>query len=258
VNAHRPYALNRIASWSIAGAMSACLAFAAPVLAANSASKPEFVILAEQSAKIVVLKSDISVAELTTGGLDQPKVDWTKQAQSAMEKAFAASYSERSVQIVPMPEMKGEDAKTLSTYLTLLTAVSNQALTHKLFPGEALPTKDGALSWSLGPGISKLRDKTGADYALTFLSRDSYVSKGRRAAETVSALLGEAPSEGVHAGSMSLIDLKTGDLVWMNVDVQLAGDVRTEEGAKQRVEQLLRSFPAARPAPAPKSKRKRK
>jgi hypothetical protein len=258
VNVHRTLTLSRIASWSLAGAIAGSLTVAPPVLAANSATKPEFMFLAGQSAKIVVLKSDVSVAELTTGGLDQPKADWTKQAQAALEKAFATSYTERGLQIMPLPEMKGEDAKALSNCLNLLKIVSNEALTHKVFPGEALPTKDGDLLWSLGPGIAKLGEKIGADYAITFFSRDSYITKGRKAAETVSALLGEATSDGVHAGSMTMVDLKTGALVWMNVDAQLVGDIRSAEGARQRVEQLLRSFPASKPTPAPIPKTKRK
>ncbi len=239
-------------------AITLCSVTSTSVLAANSATKPEFVIPAGQSVKIVILKSDVSVAELTTGGIDEPKADWTKQAQVAMKLAFQSSYAERGVQIVPLPEMKGEDAKALSSYLNLIKIISSQALSHKLFAGEALPTKDGALLWSTGPGISKLGEKINADYAITFFSSDSYVSKGRRAAETVSSLLGQAPTEGVHAGSMSMIDMKTGDLVWINIDVQLVGDIRTAEGASQRVEQLLRSFPASRPTPAVKTKRKRK
>lgn len=204
-----------------------------------------------------MFKPDVSVAEMTTGGLDQPKSDWTKQAQTAMENAFAASFAERGLTMKPLPELKGEDAKSLTTYLNLLKIVTNNAMAHQLYAGEALPTKNGALSWTLGPGIAKLGEVIDADYAVTFFSRDSYISEGRKAAETVSSLMGEAMSTETHAGSMSMIDLKTGDLVWMNVDVLLSGDIRENEGAMLRVEQLLRSFPAARPTPAAKPKKKR-
>jgi uncharacterized protein (AIM24 family) len=57
---------------------------------------------------------------------------------------------------------------------------------------------------------------------------------------------------------MTMVDLKTGDMVWMNVDVQLTGDVRDTEGARVRVEQLLRTFPAQRPDPVVKLKRRRR
>jgi hypothetical protein len=246
----------RVAFWSLTGAILASVCALSPVFAANSATKPEFVMPVGQSLRLVMIDTDASVSELTTGGLDQPKADWTKQAQAAMDVAFRASFAARGLQIVNLPEMKGDDAKALSNYRNLLKIVSNQAMTHKLYAGEALPTKNEALAWSLGPGVSALGAKIGADYAVTFFSRDSYVSQGRKAAETVASMLKVDSPAGTHSGSMTMIDLKTGDLVWMNVDVQLTGDVRDAEGARVRAEQLLRTFPAQRPELVIKSKRR--
>ena len=45
-----------------------------------------------------------------------------------------------------------------------------------------------------------------------------------------------------HAG---LVDLKTGDLLWLNADTQMGGDVREADGAKKRVRQLLAGFPGS-------------
>jgi hypothetical protein len=50
-------------------------------------------------------------------------------------------------------------------------------------------------------------------------------------------------TSGVHKGYAGLIDVKTGELVWLNADYQMGGDVRTPEGAVKRVGQLLEGFP---------------
>ncbi len=236
-----------------AGFLLLCVAFS-PAIAANSATKPGFVMPADKSVRVVVLKKDISVAEVTTGGLDQPKADWTKQAQSSFDTAFQANLSQRSIQYVPTPELKGDDAKLLSNYLDLLKITADQAVKHEVFAGEALPTKNSELSWSLGPQISVLGSKLAADYGLIMYSRNSYISKGRKSAEIVSSLFGEKAPTGVNAGSMTLVDLKTGDIVWMNIDVLLNGDVRNDAGSIEQISQLMRNFPSA-PTPVVKQKK---
>jgi len=56
---------------------------------------------------------------------------------------------------------------------------------------------------------------------------------------------------GVHQGYAGLVDLKTGDLVWFNLDPLSGGDPRDAEGAAKRVRELLTAFPTSGPAAAP-------
>jgi hypothetical protein len=222
------------------------LCFGSPVSvsASNSSTKSGFILPTDQTVRIVVLKKDISVAEVTTGGLDQPKADWTKQAQASFDAALLSNLAGRSIQYVSLPDLKGDDAKLLSNYLGLLKVAEDQAVKHEVFAGEALPTKNSELSWTLGPQISGLGTKIGADYGLIVFNRNSYVSKGRQSAENIAALMGVEPTTGVHAGSITLVDLKTGDIVWMNIDVELQGDIRNSSGSMEQVAQLMRNFPS--------------
>jgi hypothetical protein len=239
-------------------ALLICCGLPVSVAASNSSAKSGFVLPADQTVRIVVLKKDISVAEVTTGGLDQPKADWTKQAQASFDAALLSNLSGRSIQYVSLPELKGDDAKLLSNYLALLKIAEDQAVKHEVFAGEALPTKNSELSWTLGEQITGLGAKIGADYGLIVFNRNSYVSKGRQSAENIAALMGVEPTTGVHAGSMTLVDLKTGDIVWMNIDVQLQGDIRNTVGANEQVAQLMRNFPSKPMAVDLKKKGKRR
>ena len=70
----------------------------------------------------------------------------------------------------------------------------------------------------------------------------------------VVALLGPGigVKSGEHAGYAGLVDLKNGDLVWLNADGAMGGDVRNDEGASKRVRELLEDFPgSAKPAAKP-------
>jgi hypothetical protein len=58
-------------------------------------------------------------------------------------------------------------------------------------------------------------------------------------------------SSGVHAGYAGLVDLRTGDLVWLNADLKMGGDVREADGASKRVVQLLEDFPQQGAASVP-------
>jgi hypothetical protein len=60
----------------------------------------------------------------------------------------------------------------------------------------------------------------------------------------VFAALARVPiTAGVHKGFAGLVDLRTGELVWLNADMQMGGDVRDADGADKRVRQLLEGFP---------------
>jgi hypothetical protein len=61
------------------------------------------------------------------------------------------------------------------------------------------------------------------------------------------AMGGVSVTSGIHWGHAGLIDLKTGELVWLNADREMGGDLRTEDGAVKRVHELLKGFPGRPP-----------
>ena len=50
---------------------------------------------------------------------------------------------------------------------------------------------------------------------------------------------------GEHVGYAGLVDLRTGDLLWLNADAAMGGDVREIDGSQKRVRQLLEEFPGS-------------
>ncbi|MFN6935279.1 MAG: hypothetical protein ACK4NZ_09015, partial [Tsuneonella sp.] len=84
------------------------------------------------------------------------------------------------------------------------------------------------------------------DYALFIYNKDAYGSTGRKVLQVL-ALLGPgiAVTSGEHQGFAGLVDLKTGDLLWLNADTQMGGDVREVDGSEKRVTQLLEDFPGS-------------
>jgi len=219
-----------------------------PVSAAEkSAVKTGFAFPSDGSAKILVFRPDVSVGEQSTGGLNEPNVEWTNTALELLSEEMTKAELTKEHKLIFLPEYSGEDGKLVNDYQNLFEAVTGAVVSHKLFPGNRLPTKKNveSLEWNMGTGTQKLAELGGGDYGLFFYTYDSYGSAGRKVAQVFGALLGAYVPSGVHIGYAGLVNLQTGDLVWINADLQMGGDVREPDGAKKRVSQLLEDFPVA-------------
>jgi hypothetical protein len=205
--------------------------------------------------KLLVLRPDVTVGSLTTGGMIEPRADWTEQARTSIVAALRAQQAARGGQVTIIEhrdELPGVSVQQLADIERLNFAVDQAIVQHK-YLGDYLPTKRGkGLDWTLGSDAVKLGQKTGYDYAL-FLHAEDQVASGGRVALGVLGFAGCfigfcAPTVGgsEQLDYASLVDLKTGEVVWFNVvdaSSQVPGirfgDLRTPEGAAQMVERLL-------------------
>lgn len=217
----------------------------------RTATKEGFELPANSGKKILVFRPAVSVGEQSTGGLFEPNADWTDKARANIDSALTKQQISLGNIVVTPPEAFGEQAQLVSEYTNLFGAVAEAVVNYQFFTGNRLPTKKrdnkaGIFDWSLGNGVSKLPGAGDADYALFIYNRDAYGSTGRKLLQVV-ALLGPgiAVKSGEHIGYAGLVDLKTGDLLWLNADAAMGGDVREIEGAEKRVGQLLEEFPGS-------------
>ena len=200
--------------------------------------------------RILVFRPNVSVGAQTTGGMNEPSVEWTEAAKSHLIAALQKEQAARGTSLIMVPELEGEQNRLVADYTALFRTVAEAAFQHKMFPGNRLPTKKKEFDWTLGADAARLK-ALGGDYGLFFFTHDSYGSTGRKVAQILGAVMGFGlmPS-GVHVGYAGLVDLSTGDLVWLNADLQMGGDVRTPDGAQKRVAQLLEEFPVKATGPA--------
>ena len=209
----------------------------------QSLTKEAFSFPAAGQVRVVLFRPDVSVGEQSTGGLDQPNAGWTEQAREQLTAALGKAQAERNIELKLMPELGGDEAKLMSDYRKLFKTVADSVIKHRLFGLDPLPTKEEKFDWTLGEGASRLGALGGGDYGLFFYTLDSYESGSRKMARLLASTMGAEPPKEVNMGYAGLVDLKTGDLVWINVDVKMAGDVRTSEGAALRITELLDGFP---------------
>lgn len=221
------------------------LALAGPAGAQEkSATRPGFV-LKPGSARILLFRPRILVGAQSTGAMFEPNADWTEQARENLGKALAAAQTTLGNTVVVAPEAIGKAAARLAAYQALFATVADAVVEYQFFAGNRLPTKKraGQFDWTLGPGVADLAKDTGCDYALFIGTEDQYGSTGRKIFQFVAAVARVPIVSGSHKGQAGLVDLRTGDLVWLNADMRMGGDVRDPAGASKRMMQLLEDFP---------------
>ena len=189
---------------------------------------------------IVLVTPDIELSELTAGGAEAPRADWTKSAIVLTRKQIVATLGARGVAVIEA-DTSGQPGE--SQVVKLNSAVGQAILLHLYYSPIKLPQKGGALDWTLGPGVSLLRDKYHGDYALFVHVRDSYSSTGRQALMGVAAFLLVPVPGGFQSGFASLVDLRTGRIVWFNRLLSVNGDLRHEDDARDTVGELLKGLP---------------
>lgn len=192
------------------------------------------------SKNVLLVTPDIELSELTAGGANAPRADWTKAAIDRTAQDIAATLSARGVAVTRADT--AADPRE-SQIVKLNSAVGQAILLHLYYSPIKLPEKGDALDWTLGPGVGVLREKYHGDYALFVHLRDSYSSTGRQALIGVAALLLVPVPGGFQSGFASLVDLRTGKIVWFNRLLSVNGDLRNEDDARDTVGELLQGLP---------------
>ncbi|HYE43708.1 MAG TPA: hypothetical protein VEA15_09980 [Caulobacteraceae bacterium] len=191
--------------------------------------------------RIVLMTPDVDLGLLTAAGMTEPRADWSRAARdnlaSQIETAVKArqhAYSTAN----PDDAMTGRVGQLLRLNSTVGASIMTFGYTN------ALPTKKGSFDWTLGEGAQALSTAYDADYALFFTGRGTYASEGRVATAVGLALLGVSVPLGQQVVYASLIDLRTGKVVWFNVAVAgPSDDMRKSEGAAGLVAAVFKDIP---------------
>jgi hypothetical protein len=197
------------------------------------------------STNVLLIEPDIILFELTAGGLEEPRADWTEVAKVNVARKLTEILQRSGDRLIPYqpPEQMPDRMHAEEQVLKLHEVVGQTVLIHKYIPIYELPTKQGCFDWGLGECVKSLKEETGADYALFVYLRDSYTSPGRAALMVAAAVFGVGIRGGMQLGFASLVDLQSGQIVWFNRLISPVGDLRTPEAAEKAIQELLVDIP---------------
>jgi hypothetical protein len=200
-----------------------------------------------QAPRILMMPPNIELSELTAGGSTELNAIWTRDAERHVTAAIRDHLKGiKATFIEYTPPADDTDAfETLTQLQSLHGTVGKSILAFHFEPEMRLPSKKGKFDWSLGPAVTQLADHASADYALFTWVRDSYSSPGRIALNIVSVLVtGVAVGGGTQSGLTSLVDLRTGQMVWFNaLRPRSEGDLRDRDSAGRTTALLLDRMP---------------
>lgn len=196
--------------------------------------------------RMVIMPPHVAVSVLTAGGGLELREDWTHTAREHLIEALRAQQYLRGGEIVvaSSPADAGATPAIVADLDRLHEAVGRSIRLHKYTPGQELPTKKQTFDWTLGQPAIVYGTRSGFDYALFLHAEDSFSSGGRVALQTVSMLgclvaVCILPAGGQQLAFASLIDLRSGQVIWYNHLAKATGDIRTRSGADDMIERLL-------------------
>lgn len=204
--------------------------------------------------RLIVMRPDVTVSLLTAGGQLEQREDWSTKARENVIAALKEQQAKRggNAAIAVTAKDAGADPAMVTQLDRLHEAVGRSIRLHKYTPGFELPTKKNAFDWTLGQLAVDYGRASGYDYALFLYAEDSFSSGGRVALQAVSMLgcvvgVCYIPPGGQQIAFVSLVDLKTGYVVWYNFLFSEKGDIREPDGARDMVDRLLEDMKAAKP-----------
>jgi hypothetical protein len=192
--------------------------------------------------RVLVMTPDVQLGLLTAAGLTEPREDWSQSGRDNLARAIAGQISRSghtTSSLDPATAMEGRAGQIIRLH----DAVGNSILAVN-YGGANLPTRRDNFEWTLGQGVQELATSYEADYALFITARGSYASSGRVAAMVGLAVLGVGVPLGGQQAFASLVDLRTGNVIWFNVaQASPNQDMRDIAGATGFAQTLLRDAP---------------
>ena len=232
---------SRLCGLAAAGLLAACGSAADPELLPTRLDElPKL-----EGRKVVVMKPDVQLNVVHSGGLPELNAEWTTLGQDYVVDALRWWLTGVGVEMIAAEQIDAAQPEdTMVAQITLLhSAVANGIVANHFEPLDRLPTKGEGFDWSLGQEAQILKRRYQADYALFVVIRENYPSDTFDKPDNglladFSALLSL-----LRTGYASLVDLESGRIVWFAKRDAESPGLRTRYKARTTISDMLVGFP---------------
>lgn len=195
--------------------------------------------------KILVLPAEIKISEISAGGLTEEVPEWTRAAKSNIDHALADYIGQRAdLSAQPLPELTREQQAQLQEHAALYLAAAGMAYNLTQNGGPAWQHKRDRFDYTLGVGLRFLKEASNADAALFIVGEDYVSSSDRKAVAFFATALGAAVQLGHSLLTAGMVDLHTGDILWLDYSFSYANrDLRQPDDARSMIRDMLDNYP---------------
>jgi len=195
--------------------------------------------------KVIVLPVNVEVIEVTAGDVQEEVPEWSEKAAGNIYKSVSAAIKKiPGLKQIGIPQLSKNYTKVVNEHLALYKVVVNTA--SKI----SWKQKIRHFDYSIGSGLSVLGKMTGADAAILVYGRDHVSTAGRKTKAVLSHIpiinifTGQTPRLGDSFVHIGIVDLKTGDLLWMNSEYRDdSSDLREPESADDIINAVFTWYP---------------
>ena len=196
--------------------------------------------------KVLLVPPDVSVIEVTVGGVGEKDSDWSRQARDNIIGALRSQAKDRDLELLEMPLLTQAEKDELDRHVAMFELVTGAASQYALSTDSVWKKRSSGLHYTVGPGLRFLAERTGADAALIVSAEDAVSTGGRIAVLAATILLFGVPvlPPGYSFLAAGVVELSTGNLLWHDFDWNIARrDLRKEPDAAGLVSDVFGSFP---------------
>ncbi|MBY0562626.1 MAG: hypothetical protein K2P58_00470 [Hyphomonadaceae bacterium] len=190
------------------------------------------------NSRVLVMTPNVQLHVLTAAGMPEPREDWSiagRDNLAATVATFVQTEAHTPSALDPSTAMEGRVGQIIRLH---------DAVGESLVSRGFLPTQRDRFEWTLGEGVRELGAAHNADYALFIGAYGTYASAGRVAMMVGMSLLGVGIPLGNQVAYASLVDLRTGNIIWFNTVVAAPNqDMRDPDGAAALTESLMKDAP---------------
>jgi len=230
-------------------AQAAETGFHASVPATSGKALPHTVLLANP---------DLIVNEVSAGGVEEKVKDWSNDAsQNAGRLVRTLANENHAFEIVDDTRLDASDKRLLEQYAALYVRMLASINMSRRSSNPAWWARVAQFDYTMGPGMQDVAVHSQAD-AVLFVVGNEHVASAGRQARTAAGILGgillgattgvgvfSVPTAGVSFLSLGLVDMRTGDLLWLSADSKGGGiNLRNEKDLKTVLTELFASYPS--------------
>jgi hypothetical protein len=221
-------------SVGIVAVFAACVTLAGPREYFTITSSPPRAALPH---RVLLLPLDVTVYRVGAGGVTERAEDLTEEERTETEALLKDDIArDKHLEFVKLPPLDSASQALLDEHIALYEQVAGAALMHTGSFG-AWPRKVSHFDYTLGDGLSFLKQRTGADAALFILGQGGVPTASSYVAGLLPLLVGVVSVPQANAQAVvSVVDLETGNLLWLEQGMA-RGSVPTA------VSTVLREYP---------------